>query len=175
MENKIRPLLKSIFGLAGWLLIVASLFSLGHMVVDEFTKDPKIIFKHYNILSQSLRVVDTIAGAFFCFLMRASMHLLEKRDIETLDSATKIFNVTLVAFVLKGLVPYTYIGEMINYQLTQACDLGLCDGLWGNTIFLLKVSIQPITKSLTNFIFALSIYVLFKQLKSFIIFESEVA
>lgn len=179
MENqKVLKKLETLFWVIGWVVMAITFFGVA-ATVYRYWYPPEIFGQAIEFPSDSFALVlqlkqlfSGFGDAFFAFLMSSVFTMTIHRQPVDLARAERFLLCTSVGWVGAGLISMISWARTIYLMMPESSLI--LDNEWlqiGITVLTWLGSLQ----SLMPFIYALTVYVLFKQFSKMITFEAETA
>jgi magnesium-transporting ATPase (P-type) len=178
MNPKLVPWLQRIFWTLGWSVLVLAIASIVSEALYYFYPPSEVSLfgeklnigpeHHFSFLEQMRILFSSIGQAFFAFLVSAIFDMIFHRAPVGSQRTERFLVLTCVGFVgegLLGLVLWGQVGIQIVPQFEMSTSLGLI------SVFNYLLSLFP---NLISFVYAITIYVLYKHFSQMVAFESEV-
>jgi len=162
--------LQKFFWAIGWAMLALVLINIGCEVYRYFSYEPGFLGEFFNkqpqfsLLTQLRVLCSGIANAFFAFLMSSVFAMIFQRTPPSAQ-AERFLILTCAGFVGEGLLTlYNWITGLSHLQFGNES--------W--QIMTVMAYVLSVFTPLMSFIFAMTIYVLYKHFTRLITFESEV-
>lgn len=179
MENqKVLKNLEKLFWVIGWIVLAITFFGVA-ATVYRYAYPPEVFGQQIEFPSDAfalfLQLKQLFSGfgeAFFAFLMSSVFTMTIHRQPVDLARAERFMICTCVGWIGAGLISMISWGRTL-YMMAPGSNL-ILDNEW------LQIGLTVLTwlgslESLMPFIYALTVYVLFKQFSKMITFEAETA
>jgi hypothetical protein len=170
MNPKLVPGLQKIFQVVGWSVLVLAVVNIGMQIYHQafpptglvpFGKEP------FELLFQVRLLFTSLAQAFFAFLMSAVFDMVFRRRAVRAEQAEIFLKLTIVGFVGEGVINILSWVRMMWQIVVESPDR---EWMWAQgALYFLQIA-----PHLLNFVYAASIYILFRHFSALVEFESEV-
>lgn len=172
MHPKLIPALQKIFWIIGWSILVLAAASIAMEAYDHFkpasgglSQWPK---KEFYFLKSARLLFSSIAQAFFAFLVSAVFDMAFKRAPVRAQQAVSFLLLTCIGFCGEGLLSVIAWAQSLFYILPQS-DFSSGFGVLSAATYLLSIF-----SSLIPFVYAVTIYILYRHFSKMVSFEAEV-
>lgn len=172
MRPQLIPALQKIFWIIGWSVLALAVANIaveayGYFmpVSDGTVQWPK---KDFQFFKAARLLFSSLAQAFFAFLVSAVFDMIFHRAPVRSQQTERFLILTCIGFCGEGLFGIILWAQSAFYILPQydfSSDLGI---LSVTTYFL------SIFSNLISFVYALTIYILFRHFSKMVTFEAEV-
>jgi hypothetical protein len=174
MNPKLIPCLQKIFWIIGWAALTLAVFGIAIEVYQYFSphEDPTLhinLSKYdFNFL-RSLKVLfSSIGQAFFAFLVSAVLGMIFHRAPVRTQQTERFLILTCIGFVGEGIIGVISWVQLLYELFSHTSFSGIIGWLSMGTYLLNFV------QSLSSFLYAATIYILYKHFSRMVTFESEV-
>lgn len=172
MDLKIIGRLQKIFWVIGWSVLVLTGLIIGLEIYEFFRPVPESGFvwpkREFNLLVSIKLLFSSLAQAFFAFLVSAVFEMVFHRAPVRPQQAETFMRLTCLGFVGEGAV------GVISWIISTVQSFSTFDVSTGPGILMTTTSLLSIFPSLILFVYAISIYVLFRHFSQMVSFEATV-
>ena len=168
MNARLVKRLQIFFWLAGWAILVLGVANAGLPFIREYIFNSNTSFAHiykndFSVVISFQQIFSAIGEGFFAFLTSAVFGMIFRKEPASRQTE-RFLNLTCLGFLGSGVLSlyswFTIIGPMMGQEAPNA--------------FYLASYAFGLIPPLTNFVYAIAVYVLFRHFSQMVTFETEV-
>jgi hypothetical protein len=166
MNPRLILWLQRLFWILGWSVLVLAVVTLGFEAYYFFRPMSESIIqmpkREFFFLNQTRVLFSSLGQAFFAFLISSVFGMILQKAPVRMQQAGKFLRLACIGFIGEGilnLMGWARIGFVLPMELDVL------------TLLTYALSVFPV---LNSFVYAITIYVLFKHFSQMVTFESEV-
>lgn len=172
MHPKIIPALQKIFWIVGWSILALVVANITMEAYEHFKPAPDGLIqwpkKEFYFLKSARLLFSSIAQAFFAFLVSAVFDMAFKREPVRAQQTESFLLLTCIGFCGEGLIGIIEWVQSAFYIIPQY-DFSSGLGILSIATYLLSIF-----SSLISFVYAMTIYILYRHFSKMVTFEAEV-
>lgn len=169
MDRKLTLMLQKVFWVLGWVTILIATASMAFQAYNHFNPPPEIWpKKDFSIVTQLHRLVSTMGQAFFAFLVSSIFGMVFHRAPIKKQQTEAFLTLTCFGFIGEGIFG---IIDWIQFGVLVLPNFDLSTSLGWMSIFNHLLNIFP---NIISFVYAITIFILFRHFTNLVTFESEV-
>jgi hypothetical protein len=172
MHPKLIPALQKIFWIIGWSVLALAVASIAMEAYEHFkpASDGLIQWpkKDFYFLKSARLLFSAIAQAFFAFLVSSVFDMIFHRAPVRSQQTESFLLLTCIGFCGEGLIGIIGWAQSAFYILPQS-DFSSGLGILSVATYLLSIF-----SSLISFVYAATIYILYRHFSKMVTFEAEV-
>lgn len=170
MNPKVITWLQKIFWIVGWAVLVLTVGTIAFQTYDYFQPSTGLIQwpkKEFDFLHQTRILFSAVGQAFFAFLVSSIFGMIFQRAPARTEQTEIFLKLTCIGFAGDGILGLISWIRSAFYIFPQTMKSGW-EILSGLSYLLSVFSI------LISFVYAITIYVLYRHFSQLVTFESEV-